>query len=279
MNKLVPQPNFASAKTALADIQQRFAAALLSINAVGEATPLLKVKALGASQSTEAELAQNRLAFYRGNLTAIWKQTLANAYPVLLQLVGDEFFEQLARAYGRAHPSQSGNLNFFGANFSQFVANNEHCADYPYFADVIALEWLVHQTYYAKDVEPVSLVSVLTQVGEQLSESKLQWSSTAHLFQSPWDAVSIWLAHQPGADDSIEINLEQPSFGIVTRPDWRVQLTPLTQAEFIALQALAESATVGAALEMAVEADPHFNIPEQLSKWFDAGIFSGIQVT
>jgi hypothetical protein len=277
MNKPVHQRNSAPAKTALADMQQRFANALLSFNAIDEAIPLLKVKAVGTSQLTEAELAQNRLAFYRGNLTAIWKQTLSNAYPVLLQLVGEEFFEQLARAYGRAHPSQSGNLNFFGADFSQFVANNEHCADYPYFSDVIALEWLVHQAYYAQDVEVMSLVEVLAQVGEKFAETKLQWNPTAHLFQSPWNAVSIWLAHQTGADEAMEINLEQLSFGVVTRPDWHVQLMPLTQAEFIALQALAQSASVGTALEMAVEADVDFNISEQLNKWFNAGLFSGIQ--
>lgn len=275
MNKSHSLP--VTAHTALADLQQKFADALLSINAVDDAVPLLKVRPVGDSSSTGAALAQNRLAFYRGNLTAIWTQTLSNAYPVLLQLVGDEFFEQLARAYGRAYPSQSGNLNFFGADLAKFVAANEHCAEYPYFADVIRLEWLVHQTYYAKDVEAISLAQVLAQQGEAFSETRLEWNANAHLFQSPWDAVSIWLAHQEAADESIEIQLEQASYGVISRPDWRVQVTPLAQADFLALQALAQSASIGSALEIAVEADPHFSIPERLNTWFSAGFFSGIQ--
>lgn len=261
----------------LSDIQQKFADALLSLNALDQAVPMLKVRAVGNQQVSDVELAQHRLAFYRGSLTAIWKQTLSNTFPVLLQLVGDEFFEQLARAYGRAHPSQSGNLNLFGAELASFVAGNEHCADYPYFVDVIRLEWLVHQTFYAKDSASIGLSEVLSHRGEAFSETRLQWNTNAHLFQSDWDAVSIWLAHQEEAGEGIEINLEQPSYGVVTRPNWRVQVTALSQSEFLALQALKQSAAIGAALEIAVEQDPNFDIPAKLNQWFDIGLFSDIQ--
>src|SRR4249920_487482 len=53
----------------------------------------------------------DRLALYRGNVHAAWEKALANAYPVVRALVGEEFFGGLARAYGRAHPSNSGDLN------------------------------------------------------------------------------------------------------------------------------------------------------------------------
>ncbi len=44
---------------------------------------------------------QERFALYRGNVSATWRRTLGHAYPVVLALVGEDFFGGLARAYGR----------------------------------------------------------------------------------------------------------------------------------------------------------------------------------
>src|SRR5260221_12511136 len=67
----------------------------------------------------------DRLGLYRGNLTAAWEKTLGSAYPVVRALVGEEFFASLARAYGRACPSVSGDLNLFGAQFPGFFSTFE----------------------------------------------------------------------------------------------------------------------------------------------------------
>src|SRR5260370_40609754 len=46
-----------------------------------------------------------RIGLYRGNVRTRWRAALANAYPVLLALVGDAWFDALSIAYARAHPS------------------------------------------------------------------------------------------------------------------------------------------------------------------------------
>ncbi|HSC11045.1 MAG TPA: DNA-binding domain-containing protein, partial [Rhodanobacteraceae bacterium] len=92
-------------------IQADFAAAL--------AGPAAADALLPALISDDARVL-DRLALYRGNISAAWEKALANAYPVVRALVGDEFFGGLARAYGRAHPSVSGDLNRFGARFAEF---------------------------------------------------------------------------------------------------------------------------------------------------------------
>src|SRR6478672_806925 len=117
---------------ALADAQQAFSAALF--DAADDAP------ALHAFHG-DAGLARQRLALYRGNLTSAWDKALSSAYPVLKALVGAEFFTALARAYGKAHPSEDGDLNRFGASFADFLAGFPHVADYPYFPDMARLEW------------------------------------------------------------------------------------------------------------------------------------------
>ena len=77
----------------------------------------------------KSEHADHRFALYRGNLTENWRKTLASAYPVLLALVGEEFFGGLARAYGRAHPSDDPDLNQFASHFADYLREIPHVAE------------------------------------------------------------------------------------------------------------------------------------------------------
>ena len=62
------------------------------------------------------------LRIYTGNVYGNWTKALESAYPIIRKIVGEPFFESLARAYARAHASVSGDLNEFGAHLRAFVA-------------------------------------------------------------------------------------------------------------------------------------------------------------
>jgi hypothetical protein len=68
---------------------------------------------------------------YRGNL----HDALAGAYPVIVQLVGEDFFRYMARCYIGAHPSRSGNLYHYGDKLAEFVADFEPAQGLAYLAD------------------------------------------------------------------------------------------------------------------------------------------------
>ena len=70
-----------------------------------------------------------------------WDKVLGSAFPVVRQLVGEEFFSALARAYGMAHPSDNPDLNRFGAAFAGFLRDFPHVAELPYLPDMARLEW------------------------------------------------------------------------------------------------------------------------------------------
>ena len=76
------------------------------------------------------------LAVYRANSNAAAAKALAGAYPVVSQVVGAEFFEALARAYRRAHPSTSCDLNEYGAEFAPFLAGFPHVSHLAYLPDL-----------------------------------------------------------------------------------------------------------------------------------------------
>lgn len=252
---------------ALEAIQHKFAQALLDVDMVQQALPLF---------STPADQLDGRLAFYRGNLSAIWSQALANAYPVLQKLVGVEFFDQMARAYGRAFPSQQGDLNHFGSELSKFLAHMPELADYPYFPDVATLEWQVHRAYYAADAEILSLPALLAAAGEGLQQARLGWHPAAQLHASDWASVAIWQAHQSEVLDQLPDNLRQASYALISRLEWRVVVLPIARADYLALQLLWQGGSLENALELALECDPAFDISNQLQRWFSADAFTSI---
>nr|WP_314859971.1 DNA-binding domain-containing protein [uncultured Undibacterium sp.] len=227
--------------------------------------------------STDAELIEQRLAIYRGNVQSIWTKALLNTFPVLQQLVGDEFFTFLALQYGRQFPSQSGDLNQFGSQFSSYLSTEAAVEDYPYFAAVAALEWHLHCAYYAENVDLIGLAQFLTGAGDTVQHCRLLFHPAANLFQSSYAAAQVYLAHQEQAIRAIDVPLNTSCFALVSRPKWRVELMLLDAASFRALQALQQGEILGDALEQAMSVDSEFNVALQLQKWFALGVFIGFE--
>lgn len=249
----------------LQDMQQQFAAALLDFNQVERSLSMF-----GGNPA----LTEDRLALYRGNLNAIWNLSLGNAYPVVRQLVGDAFFEQIAREYGHLHPSRHGDLNQFGAEFADYLAQAGSVAAYPYFADVARLEWLVHRAYYVEDAAVLGLSGLAENAVHGVERVRLLLHPACYLHRSAWATATIWAAHQPGNQSSYPEQLQVDNYAVVSRPEWQVQVTKVDKTAFRALQALMTGHMLGEALEIALQEDAQFDIAGELSRWFAAGMFS-----
>jgi len=203
-----------------------------------------------------------RFGLYRGNLTSTWRKALAAAYPVIAQLVGEEFFAALAREYGRVHPSDSGDLNRFGADFETFLRHFEHVQDLPYLPDMARLEWQLHRLHYARHEVALQVQDINPHT---LEEQSAHWQPAASLFASEWSVVELWLAHQ-GATGFPQ-RMDEPSRALLSRPQWTAQLTPLQAPEYAALSLLKEGKTFGAALDAAFALDEHFDLAASLQRW------------
>jgi len=223
-----------------------------------------------------AQLAEQRFALYRGNLTGTWNKTLGAAYPVLQELVGEEFFGGLARAYGKTYPSDSGDLNLFGAHFAQFLEGFEHVAQYPYFPDMARLEWALHRAHYASSTQEIGSADFASLTPEQLDQVRLKLAPACSLFQSDWAVVELWQAHQPGMQHSFPSELACSSHGLIVRPHWKTDLLALPTAAFAVLSALARGESLGLALDTALTLDADFDFGTHLQTWLRLGIFGEI---
>jgi len=226
----------------------------------------------------EQGINEHRLALYRGNLGATWDKTLAAAYPVVRMLVGDEFFGGLGTAYGRAHPSNSGDLNRFGADFDVFLRHFPHVADYPYLPDMAALEWTLHRAHYAPAAEAVTAGRLAGLSPEQMETARMTLHPACRLYASEWAVVPLWQAHQAGSGVGFPERLAAPSYGMVARPQWKTRVVPLSGAGHAALRVLGEGRDFGAALDAAFDIDEAFDVAGNLQLWLAHALIVKIEV-
>jgi uncharacterized protein (UPF0276 family) len=241
---------------ALAEGQQLFAGALFDAG--------LAPQALAQFASDHSE---HRFALYRGNQTANWSKTLAAAYPVVLALVGEAFFGGLARAYGRALPSDNPDLNVFGARFAAFLRDFPHVAQFPYLPDLARLEWALHRAHYAPAADGLSAGQLAALAPEQIESATFRLHPAVQLLASDWAVAPLWLAHQPDSGVAFPEDMAVAGQALVGRPQWQPLVLPLGAAGHAALRVLADGGTFGAALDAAFERDEDFDVAANLQGW------------
>ena len=92
------------------------------------------------------------LQAYRGNAHALAERALAAAFPVTAQLLGEENFNALSRAFWHTHPPERGDMGWWGEALPEFMAGATQLQDEPYLADVGRVEWALHRAAFAADV-------------------------------------------------------------------------------------------------------------------------------
>jgi uncharacterized protein len=252
-----PAATAAPAK-ALAQQQQAFATALFD--------------PVAALPSFAGAAVPQRFSLYRGNLSATWRRTLGQAYPVVLALVGEDFFAGLARAYGRQYPSDSADLNQFGARFADFLAAFAPVGELPYLPDMARLEWAVHLAHYAADVQALAPESLAALHPDQLEVRRFALHPACTLLASNWQVAALWQAHQERDGQSegqgmFPQDMQVASQALVCRPHWKALVLVADAAAHAALLALQQGQTFGDALDAAFERDPAFDLAAHLRQW------------
>ena len=217
-----------------------------------------------------------RMAIYRANAVAAADRALSAAYPVIRQVVGEEFFRGLVREFQRGAPSTSGDLTEFGATFNDFLANFEHTQTWAYLPDLARLEWAVHRAYGAADA-PGWDVAMLGKVHpDQQSAIRLEWSPGLALIESGCPIVRIWTIHQPGYAGEFSVDWGEVDAAVVARDGFTVTVTRCNSGEARFLSASLDGATLGDAVSAALAHQADFDLGSLLSRAFAARLVCGV---
>jgi hypothetical protein len=240
-------------------------------------------QALVAPSGAPAAWPAERIAIYRRNVAANYRNALAATYPVVRRLTGAPFFGATVDAYVVAHPSRSGDLNVYGDAFGDFLVQYAPAAALPYLPDVARLEWAIDEAHRAAEAPrvPEAMLAALASVeARRLASLRLRLDPSCRLIASPYPILHVWRANQPDRDGRERVLLDERADRLlVRRDDARVSLEALQAGEHAWLSALAAGEPLGAAIDAAQRIDAQFDLGQALHVHIAAGTFVGILST
>lgn len=206
-----------------------------------------------------------RFAVYRNNVIVSLIDALADTYPVVQQLVGEEFFRAMARDFARGHPPDSPVLALYGKGFAEFIERFPPAQSVPYLADMARLELMRVSAYHAADAEPLSAdgIAALLADAAALPAARFILHPSLDILRSRHAVVSLWAAHQEVMALE-EVIPDLPEAALVVRSGLDVEICGISAGAAVFISQLRRGMPFGLAAEEAAAVDPAHDLAGSL---------------
>jgi Putative DNA-binding domain len=218
------------------------------------------------------EPSPKRFAVYRNNVIRGLVEALKDTFPAVCRIVGEEFFEAMARIYALQNPPRSPILLEYGSGFADFVETFEPAASVPYLSDVARIERAWLEAYHAVDASPMNADELYALSYSDILNLHLTLHPSVRLVQSRYPALTIWSTNVEGAVP-IPVDLEAGGEEVLivrTGPD--VEARSLTRAAMEFVTALSGDSTISDATRLALGIDPDFSLGSALRNLIETDI-------
>ena len=250
----------AAQQRALADLVRR--ATSLTTDAPATAT----ASAIATGNARLSAVAQ--VDIYREQYFLRHVDVLREDLGSLAHLLGEDGFQELARAYLAAHPPSSFTLRDLGHAMEAFVTGNEPWADDPLLRDLARTEWAFVEAFDAPDAPPLDPRALASlpedawpdvRIVLQPSVRRLAMAYPAHEYRA-----AVRNGERPPRPEA------KPSFVVVHRGPEVLHTRELTAAAYALLDELARGTPLGEACEAAADTAgaSHESFQSALGGWF-----------
>jgi len=247
----------------LPELQRQFAVAML-----GDTPSPLTAWVLGKGLTPEA-----RLQIYRNIVHNNHAAALRTAYPVVLKLVGEDFFESSATRYLRDFPTRSGNMQDYGFDFADFLEHMPEASGLAYLSDVARLEWARQESYLAADAESIAITALAdVKAPESL---RLQLHPSVRLLTSAHPVLDIWRFCQENSPGNLELSGKE-QLVLVWRDGFQIAMQKMDAGGYALMSALLRNLPLTAAHEDALCAAKDFDLSACLHWLFTSGLVTGV---
>lgn len=207
--------------------------------------------------------ADKRYNVYRNNVTVSLINAVADIYPAVQKIVGEDYFRAMAREYVRTHPPKSPLLFLYGQNFGDFIDEFEPAKKMPYLGDVARIEraWLT--AYHAADIEPLDPSKLGVVAPEKLADICFKAHPASFIICSAYPVHDIFLMNR-GFMKLGKVDMTTPQSLMMTRPQTDTRLILLNQSEHIFMEAILGEKPLGVAAMLASEKSQDFDLNHTL---------------
>ena len=219
-----------------------------------------------------------RYGVYRNNVVAGLAKVLAESFPAVRRLVGEDFFSAMAGEYVRRDPPLSPVLLQYGSGFAAFIEAFPPVAALPYLADVARLERLWLEAYHAPDAEALDGADFATLPPDRLGDLRLDLHPSLRILRSHHPVLAIWRANIAGDDPGPPGLTGEAQDLLVIRPEGEVVVRAMPDGAADFLLALGHGGSVAGAFETACSSAPDFDLAAALAELIPSGAFVGCRL-
>lgn len=200
--------------------------------------------------------AGRRFDIYRNNVAVSLSDALAESFPAVRKLLGDENFRNISRLYIQQDPPRSPLMMFYGEDFAAFLKDFPPLAHLPYLSDVARVEQALREAYHAADATPIDPNELAQIPAEALTDLRLSLAPALRVLNSDYPAHAIWAYNmEPGSPKPDPVAQSV----LIVRPDFDPKPIAITASEAAFISALGDGATLGPATETGAGILPDFD--------------------
>ena len=208
-----------------------------------------------------------RYNIYHNNIFVTLGQALARNFPVLCRLVGQAFFDQIARDYVQKYPPVTPLLMSYGAEMAVFLKTYSPASGLPYLSDVARFEHLWTLSFNGPDPEDFDLDNLKNVASEKFNDLVFSFIPNIQFMTSDYPILDIWCANQEGSPGQKTINIDQGGCGFAFyRKAQEVEIMPLDKVDYNFLTRLHSGGVLGNVAGKMMEKYADFNLQEALQK-------------
>lgn len=203
--------------------------------------------------------ATERLAAYKNNVYVGLFETLKNAYPTILTLVGEDFFRGIVHHYVKQQPPTMACLDAYGAGLADFLKEYEPAKSLAYLPDMARFDWAMHESSNAENDKPLP-AKKLQSAGNAVADMPIPLRAHVRLLKTAFPCGIIWrLCQLPDNATPIKLSAALRHYVIYRADDYTVWFEEITAPVYAALECLVANGTFNGAVEAADAHDNHFD--------------------
>lgn len=190
--------------------------------------------------------AAERLAVYGNAYRLRLLEVLADDFPGLKGLVGDEAFERLATAYINARPSGHPSVRWFGRHLESFLRDMAPYRHQPYFAEMAAFEWTQGEVMDAANSDAVTENELAGLAPDTWPTMTIVFQPALRRLDLAWNIPAVWQAIREEETPPDPERAPRPVSWLFWRVNMEVHWRSLDDDEAYAIDAARGGATFGA---------------------------------
>lgn len=223
-----------------------------------------------------------RLDVYRKGYLLRLTEFLASDFEKLRRYLGETRFNDMARGYAAAYPSDNPNARWFSRHLPAFLQSASPYRNHPEVAELALLEQALNDAFDGPEAPIVTMQDLAAIDPQEFSDASFELSPTAQILAMKTNVSSLWACLKCEEAPPCAADLDHAAKLLVWRQSGGSRFRILGDEEAMAIDCMAQGLSFGIICEMIAT----FDDPDQaalraagyLRGWLEAEIISRIRL-